>query len=289
MSSLETQATASKLTMPENETKLKFMGVPESFNIPVIATPSIQFITAPGGTGAMIAALIDRTADVSLALTESVVAAIEKGSPVRILAPFVTSPLTWAICVRPGQPASRDMSGAVWGVSRLGSGSHTMASVLCKQRGYPAPKFEVCGDFAKLRAGLVAGTIDAFLWEMFTTSPFAAAGELDIVGGVPTPWGCFCAVVEPGATDVARARLEMDVVLTRCQRFQENTDETSVASVVEMSGMTNTDAENWHAGVRYAKPGAVMADAELTLARDTVLAASVISKVSFTSVRDYCV
>jgi hypothetical protein len=269
--------------------KLRILGVPESFNIPVMATPSIEFLTAPGGTGAMLAALVDRTADISLALTESVIAAIEKGSPVRILTPFVTSPLTWAICVRRGQPADHDLSAAIWGVSRLGSGSHTMASVLCKKRGYPLPKFKVCGDFAGLRAALSDGTINAFLWEMFTTSPFAAAGELDIVGGVPTPWGCFCAVVDPSSVDVARAREAMNEVLASCLRFEDDGDGTAATSVVEMSGMTLSDAKKWHAGVRYAKPGSSIGEAELTIARDMVFEAGVIDTISWDSVGDYCV
>lgn len=69
--------------------KLRFMGVEEAFNIPLQETPEVDFVPAPGGTGAMLAALgsEEPTADVSLALTESVVAAIEKGSPLRILGP----------------------------------------------------------------------------------------------------------------------------------------------------------------------------------------------------------
>lgn len=237
----------------------------------------------------MVQALLDGTADVALALTESVVAAIEKGSPVRILAPFVTSPLTWAICVRHGQRPDQDLSGAVWGVSRLGSGSHTMASVLCKERGYPAPRFEVCGDFDGLQAALAAGTIGAFLWETFTTSPFAAAGKLDIVGGVPTPWGCFCAVVNPTVVDVTRARTDMDVVLEACQCFEADVDKSAASKVIDLSGMTEENAKKWHAGVKYAKPGTILSDAELALARDTIKEAGVISDVSFSCVRDYCV
>jgi hypothetical protein len=65
------------------------MGVPEAFNLPVMKSRSVEFVSAPGGTGAMLTALQQdpQLADVGLALTECVVAAIENGSPVRILGP----------------------------------------------------------------------------------------------------------------------------------------------------------------------------------------------------------
>lgn len=71
------------------DAKLRFMGVEEAFNIPLKETPSVEFVAAPGGTGAMLKALRSDPpeADVALALTESVVAAIEKGSRLRILDP----------------------------------------------------------------------------------------------------------------------------------------------------------------------------------------------------------
>jgi ABC-type nitrate/sulfonate/bicarbonate transport system substrate-binding protein len=275
--------------------KLRVMGVEEAFNIPVAASPDVAFLAAPGGTGAMLDALAAGAADVALALTESVVAAVEAGSPLRILAPFVASPLTWAICVRPppaGPGAAADPSdapGAVWGVSRRGSGSHTMACVLARRRGHPPPAFVVCGDFAGLRAALADRRIDAFLWEAFTTSPFAAAGDLRVAGGLPTPWGCFCAVVDPAAVDVDGARAVMDRLLDACAAFERDADGSAVARIVGMSGMTAADAKRWHAAVRYARPGETIGDEQLALARDTVLGAGVIGKVVFDSVREYCV
>jgi hypothetical protein len=75
--------------MTSKQCRLRVMGVPEAFNIPVMKSGSVDFVSAPGGTGAMLAALQQhpQLADVSLALTECVVAAIENGSPVRILGP----------------------------------------------------------------------------------------------------------------------------------------------------------------------------------------------------------
>lgn len=269
------------------------MGVSEAFNVPAIANAgaSYTFQLAPGGTGVMLAALEDKSVDIAFALTESVVAAIEKGSPVRILCPYVTSPLLWAHCVRPGYGA--DLSRAVWGVSRLGSGSHTMACVLWKERGYSgAPRFEVCGDFGGLRAALADGRIDAFLWERYTTAPFVGE-ELAIVGGTPTPWGCFSAVVNPeefdARFDADCARGVMGDVLLRCRDFQDSQSRETIASIERLSGMNERDACAWHAGVRYAGSGQSVSLEELELARDTVLNAGVIDRVTFADPAGYCV
>lgn len=271
--------------------QLKLMGVEEAFNVPAIthAGTAYTFSKAPGGTGVMVSALESATVDIAFALTESVIAAIEKGSPVRILCAYVTSPLTWAHCVSPGR--SDDLSGAVFGVSRLGSGSHTMASVLWKERGYVGtPRFEVCGNFAGLREALEEGRIDVFLWEKFTTEPFVGDG-LAIVGGTPTPWGCFCAVVNPEVDGfrLARAREVAGEVLERCREFQESSSEENIGRIVKMSGMTEAKAREWHVDVRYAPSGDFVDMKELVLARDTVLGAGVIERIGFASPSDYCV
>lgn len=73
----------------ERPDRLRVMGVPEAFNIPVMESAEVEFVEAPGGTGAMLAALQTEppSADVCLALTECVVAAIEQGQSLRILGP----------------------------------------------------------------------------------------------------------------------------------------------------------------------------------------------------------
>jgi hypothetical protein len=75
--------------MSPRASSLRIMGVPEAFNIPVMRAENVEFVTAPGGTGAMLAALQQDPpeADMCLALTECVVAAVENGAPVRILGP----------------------------------------------------------------------------------------------------------------------------------------------------------------------------------------------------------
>ena len=50
-----------------------------------------------------------------------------------------------------------ELDGANFAISRLGSGSHTMAFVMAKQRGWTKPlQFTVCNDFATMRAKVSA-------------------------------------------------------------------------------------------------------------------------------------
>lgn len=54
-----------------------------------------------------------------------------------------------------------ELDGANFAVSRLGSGSHTMAFVMAKQRGWTKPlQFTVCNDFATMRAKVTARLYD---------------------------------------------------------------------------------------------------------------------------------
>lgn len=194
-----------------------------------------------------------------------------------------------AICVRPRE--STNLSAATWGISREGSGSHTMAFVLAKERDWGALVFHICDDFRTLRASLADGTIDAFLWEHFTASPYAASGDLDIVGGIPTPWGCFCAVVDPTRVNIAKARTALGAVVENSVEFQSDDSGVAVDKIVDMTGMTRENASSWHKDVRYgcrsSSPGDFEGD--LLKAQQTILEAGVIFRVNAKDVKDYCV
>lgn len=194
-----------------------------------------------------------------------------------------------AICVSPGDEEI-DLSRVVWGVSRMGSGSHVMACVLCRQRGWEPPQFLVCNDFAGLRSALSQKQIGAFLWEFFTTRPFQTAGHLTFAGEVPTPWGCFCAVVaHPPKIDIHEARSALHSVLNACVAFEEDSTGDSIRKVEEMSGMTSSDAMAWHKAVNYAHPDSSMPTLELELARDTVKTAGLVGSCKYASVLQYLV
>lgn len=170
----------------------------------------------------------------------------------------------------------------------MGSGSHVMACVLARQRGWPSPRFAVCDDFAGLRNALAENKIHAFLWEHFTTRPYQLAGDLSFAGEVSTPWGCFCAVIaNPPKMDTTIVRKVVSSALNKCRQFQQNSDEATIQAIQKISGMTSEDAKAWHSAVRYAHPESDMSVSDLELARETVKSAGLIKQVRYASVSEY--
>lgn len=262
---------------------LKVAGVPEAYNDPFEFAKFTQYgITAPifcshpGGSGSMLNAVVAGNVDAAFALTDCIIAAIENGSPVRIAAPLIHSPLTWAAIVAPeGVKSVEQLHSATWGVSRIGSGSHTMVQTLAKQKNWAPPKFKVCGNFEGLRSAVREGQVDAFLWEHFTTKPYSDSGEVRIIGGVPTPWGCFSVVVRKDCARVREIRQLVDAFLAAGKEFKAS--EASVKAISEKYHMTDVDAKAWLDGVHYAEPGERVLDEDtLERTRKTLLDAGVI-------------
>lgn len=267
------------------DSQLRIAGVPEAFNdaffktdfsdIGVTLTP--EFVSFPGGSGAMLRSLEAGDVDAAFVLTDALVTAIELGSPVRIASPLIVSPLRWGVVVRPGRNVRlEDLHDATWGVSRFGSGSHVMVRLLASQRGWPAPKFKQCRDFAGLREAVDDTTVDAFLWEHFTTKPFADAGKLSIIDDVYTPWGSFVVAVHNDSPVVSEIRKITDSFLSTARNFIR--DSVNIRDIADKHGMTETDAHAWAESVEYSPPGRYeVAEKELNLVRNALLSANVIS------------
>lgn len=267
---------------------LKVAGVPEAFNDcwaqadflgrGLEAVP--EFVSHPGGSGSMLKAVMAEEVDAAFALTDCIVAAIENGSEVRLAGPVVESPLTWAVIASGKATTSNidELSEATWGISRFGSGSHVMVQTMAKQRGWRvAPKFVVCQNFEGLRNGVNNGTVDAFLWEHFTTRPFEESGEVKIVGGVPTPWGCFSVVVRADSQRGHEVQKLREAFVTAGKAFLQ--DAGSVARVSSKYGMSDIDARRWISGVRYAEVGKkFIVKEELELTRSVLRDAGVIKE-----------
>ena len=152
---------------------IRIGGVPEHFNYPLHMVKKLGLDTKFGvnlifaeqacGTGQMISNLKDKSVDLIVALTEGITADIAKGSDVRILGTYVSSPLCWAISGAGPVSASQhtatprnvaDMKGKTFGISRYGSGSQLMAYVLANERGWDPQhdvQFKVIGKFQHLR------------------------------------------------------------------------------------------------------------------------------------------
>eukprot|EP01052_Picozoa_sp_SAG31_P017390 SAG31_NODE_1187_length_9483_cov_16.723146_5_plen_484_part_00 len=178
--------------MADEPPRIRVCGVPEHFNVPwrtlAEANPNIEWINAPGGTGAMMEGLRNGygTAssyntglrllclirlyacmsgpgsdfDIIIALTESLIAGIEKGgNNEKLLGCYVQSKLNWAVTVGADsavtsyddlKPAQKSTTFAI---SRHGSGSETMAFVMAGQLGWPKDpgiNFQVCHTFDEM-------------------------------------------------------------------------------------------------------------------------------------------
>eukprot|EP01126_Amoeba_proteus_P026456 TRINITY_DN2619_c0_g1_i2.p1 TRINITY_DN2619_c0_g1~~TRINITY_DN2619_c0_g1_i2.p1 ORF type:complete len:450 (+),score=74.70 TRINITY_DN2619_c0_g1_i2:444-1793(+) len=75
-----------------------------------------------------------------------------------------------------------------------------MSCVLAMERGWHPQNdlnFKVVGPFKDLRDSVNSGETAAFLWEYFTTKPYADSGEVKFIGDITTPWSCFMMAGRP--------------------------------------------------------------------------------------------
>jgi len=193
--------------------KLRVGYVPEHFSSPILwlgeKDSGIELVSCPSGTGQMIQALKEDKIDISVALTESLIAGIvRKAADYKIVGQYVSSPLNWAVITGKDTPykSISDLRGKPIGISRPGSGSQIFASYMALSRKWFADEktetvepidFVVQDTFKALRDGVNSGQTAAFLWEWFTTKPYVDSGECRFIGNVLTPWPSWAIVARP--------------------------------------------------------------------------------------------
>lgn len=185
--------------------KVRIGGVPEHFNLPwhlaieegmfEEAGIDLEWIEFPEGTGAMNKALRAKEIDLAVILTGGVIKDIANGNPSKILQVYVSSPLQWGVHVAADSNFQNieELQHAKAAISRYGSGSHVMAYVQARRRGWNPSElsFEVVNTLDNAITALTEGTADYFMWEHFTTKPIVDAGVFRRLGDFPTPWSCF--------------------------------------------------------------------------------------------------
>ena len=203
---------------------LRIGGVPEHYNAPfqkVLLENSdeklFDWISYPGGTGAMLEALEKREIDMAVLLTEgSIKHALSTSNSVRILGTYVDNPLPWGVHVSPtsGINTVEELNDRLvsssqitrFGVSRFGSGSHLMAIVHATLVGAKMmPKFKVVNNMDGAAKSMEAGEIDVFLWDIPTADKYTRCNVWKVIGQVAGDWPSFVFLV--------RADEEMDNVL----------------------------------------------------------------------------
>jgi len=241
-------------------------GVPEPMNLPwqlavsdgtfASAQLDVEWVDQPGGTGAIAAALGDRTLDAATILTEGAIAAIVNGADLRICSLWVQSPLIWGVHVAGHSTAHtiHDFEPVRFAVSRLGSGSHLMAYLLAARDGFRlrAEQLVVVGDIVGARAALRENRADVFLWEKYVTSPLVHRGEFRRIDTIDTPWPSFA--IAAHVDTLAGRRPDLNQLIVVAQRAAANFAKHSSASaqIESRYGLTRRDAGEWLAGCQFA-------------------------------------
>ena len=157
------------------------------------------------------------------------------------------------------------------GVSRLGSGSHTMAHYLANREGWNHGRLEFVPvqNIDGLKNGLKNKDFDFFMWEHFTTKPLVESGEIGHVGDVPTPWTAFSIASRPllssDYTDRFGNKSKDTILLESIKQkffpalsegvelFKIKGGEKMIERVVKEHGHTPEDAKLWMSRVKYAE------------------------------------
>ncbi|WWC86776.1 uncharacterized protein L201_001655 [Kwoniella dendrophila CBS 6074] len=193
-------------------TKLKIGWHREHFLSPLLQfadkdkNETFEPVECPGGTGEMQVKLKNGEIDLCIALTDALIAGLANGqNSYKLVGRYIASPLRWAIITGRDSKYNSvdDLKGTTFGISRLGSGSQVMASVLSLNEGWTEeeqPKFKVNGQFKPLRDSVNSGETSVFLWEWFTTKPYVDSGEVRFIGSVYTPWPCWHIAASPSAS-----------------------------------------------------------------------------------------
>jgi len=216
------------------------------------------------GTGSMCRALRNNELDVALTVTEGVIYDIaSNGRGIQIISSYVESPLHWGIHVLEESEIFEvdDLKGKVFGVSRMGSGSHLMACVLSIQSGWDPScelKLKVMGDLIELLEGLKNKTSDAFLWDPLTVKPFSNKYRVRTIGETITPWPCFMVVAreELLRSESNRGVLErfLNALQDACAQFISEPS-SSIEYISSECHLSMEDSKKWFEGVHFSEHG----------------------------------
>ncbi|MCU0443982.1 MAG: substrate-binding domain-containing protein [Microscillaceae bacterium] len=245
---------------------LKIGGVPEHFNLPwhlALAQKKftqqaidLQWTDYPGGTGTMAKALRDRELDMAVLLTEGITKDILQGNASKIVQVFVKSPLIWGIHTAAQAPyqSIAELQGKRVAISRIGSGSHLMAYVDARRRGWQLTdnQLVVVKDLAGARAALANHQADLFMWEKFMTKPLVDAGEFRRLDECLTPWACFVIAVrdEILAQYPEQIRQILAIIKQAGADFKQNPQAARLVS--EKFNLKPIDAQNWFTTTTWA-------------------------------------
>lgn len=209
----------------------------------------------------MCKALASREIDVGMLLTEGAIKfALENPEAFHVLGVYVESPLNWGIHAGASSTIENlkdeNSESVRFAISRLGSGSHLMASILAKNLGwdFSSLKFQVVGTIHGAEKALVEKGDLIFLWEKGMTQPLVDKKIFKSLGVLPTPWPCFLICVAPEVWKTRRSEIEsvLSLVKSECEAFKRN-ESDSIGAVVQNFGLRPETAKEWFRHVAFAK------------------------------------
>lgn len=161
-------------------TKLIIAGVPEQVNIPVNICiergifrkhgMDVTMTVVPEGTGKMLEMIENSSIDLAITVSDAFMAGRAKGRQINLCGTWVGSPLIWSIASNPKEEVATNTESTNLaslkvcddqkikiGVSRLGSGSHTMAlyAAMLSNVDQKTLEFSAANSFEGLRSGTV--------------------------------------------------------------------------------------------------------------------------------------
>jgi len=275
---------------------LRLVCVPEQVNIPVnylaelgIAEHhniDLKVQLVPEGTGKMLEMLEKNEADIAMTVTDAFIVASSHGRAVQLAGVWVNSPLVWAIAASPLLPENvttlpeliayrkqklqTDNVKLRVGISRLGSGSQTMASYMSMIHNLDFKnglEFVVANNIHGLIKGIEEDLFDVFLWETFTTKPYFDKNTLKKIGDVPTPWPAFSLVTRKGDENKLKVIMKERLFpalyeASRMFAAKEHTEE-SINQIVNTHGHQRDDAASWLSKVEYNQEASMAIDQQV--------------------------
>jgi hypothetical protein len=181
---------------------------------------------------------------------------------------YVDSPLIWAIITGAKAPyqSVADLRGGKVGISRIGSGSQVMASVLALREKWVDDKGEVekldCvvnDNFKGLRDSVNDGSTAFYMWERYTTKPYVDSGENRFIGFIDTPWPSWSIAASPSADSAAlKTFLERLSCSVRAFDSAEARRQPNVDFIKEHFKYDEVDIRAWLETVKYPNDCAVL-------------------------------
>ena len=215
--------------------------------------------------------------DIAFTVTDALFAAKSTGRKVKLIGTYIKSPLHWGVFTAGSKYLNSSIKkfnnfsscindSTKVGVSRIGSGSHTMAYYASNLHNRNPNNLEVviANNIDGLKNGVNDGTFDYFLWETFTTKPLVDKGELHEIGVVPTPWTAFSIAMSNDKEKQIKTSTITTVfypALEDCVRifideaksnFTSNNNENSITRICKDYNHKEDDAKAWFQQTEYA-------------------------------------